>query len=300
MVGRRGVPARHDAGDQLELDDAWRSACLRHELPGCRSRRGLATWSPISSPRGAARSRSTSSTSAGSQAASAPTRACLPRSLSGHHAGCSPPVAPALQGARSEEKGLSRRFIGILMLDTSSRFPGDVGNARTWPFPVAYKVVRGAVPDRVTSREGMQPCWRRSRLPPTSLSPRAWMASPRPAASSRSIRMSWQPIAPCRWRRARCCRCRWLRASAQGRRPAVLTFSAEFSRRVISRAPARIRPLPCSACRQAPSSRGPSGPVTRSVSRDTLRAEVLHAATRAVAGDGSIGRAGARMHEHVT
>jgi Asp/Glu/hydantoin racemase len=29
------------------------------------------------------------------------------------------------------------------------RIPGDVGNALTWPFPVLYKVVRGASPERV-------------------------------------------------------------------------------------------------------------------------------------------------------
>lgn len=41
--------------------------------------------------------------------------------------------------------------IGILMLDTRfERFNGDIGNARTWPFPVQYKVVRGAVPNKVT------------------------------------------------------------------------------------------------------------------------------------------------------
>lgn len=41
--------------------------------------------------------------------------------------------------------------IGILMLDTAfERFNGDVGNARTWPFPVQYRVVKGASPDRVT------------------------------------------------------------------------------------------------------------------------------------------------------
>jgi Asp/Glu/hydantoin racemase len=36
------------------------------------------------------------------------------------------------------------------MLDT--RFPrprGDIGNATTWPFPVRYKIVKGAVPRRV-------------------------------------------------------------------------------------------------------------------------------------------------------
>lgn len=40
--------------------------------------------------------------------------------------------------------------LGILMLE--ARFPrilGDMGNARTWPFPVLYRVVRGASPERV-------------------------------------------------------------------------------------------------------------------------------------------------------
>ena len=45
--------------------------------------------------------------------------------------------------------------IGILMLDTRfERFNGDVGNARTWPFPVQYRVVRDATPNRVTRPEG--------------------------------------------------------------------------------------------------------------------------------------------------
>jgi len=40
--------------------------------------------------------------------------------------------------------------IGILMLDTRfPRVPGDIGNARTFPFPVRYKIVRGASPARV-------------------------------------------------------------------------------------------------------------------------------------------------------
>ena len=40
--------------------------------------------------------------------------------------------------------------IGILMLDTQfERFNGDIGNAQTWPFPVQYKIVRGAVPNKV-------------------------------------------------------------------------------------------------------------------------------------------------------
>jgi hypothetical protein len=40
--------------------------------------------------------------------------------------------------------------LGILMLE--ARFPrisGDMGNAGTWPFPVLYRVVRGASPERV-------------------------------------------------------------------------------------------------------------------------------------------------------
>ncbi len=49
--------------------------------------------------------------------------------------------------------------VGILMLD--ARFPriaGDIGNATTWPFPVLYRVVRSASPDRVVRRraEGLR------------------------------------------------------------------------------------------------------------------------------------------------
>ena len=44
--------------------------------------------------------------------------------------------------------------LGILMLDTVfPRLPGDVGNARTWPFPVRYLVVDGAVPGRIMGTE---------------------------------------------------------------------------------------------------------------------------------------------------
>ncbi|MCY3878135.1 MAG: aspartate/glutamate racemase family protein [Rhodobacteraceae bacterium] len=40
--------------------------------------------------------------------------------------------------------------VGILMLDTRfPRIPGDMGNAFTWPFPVQYRVVSGATPQRV-------------------------------------------------------------------------------------------------------------------------------------------------------
>lgn len=44
--------------------------------------------------------------------------------------------------------------VGILMLDTRfPRPPGDVGNATTWPFPVRYKVVKGAFPARLMGHD---------------------------------------------------------------------------------------------------------------------------------------------------
>jgi hypothetical protein len=40
--------------------------------------------------------------------------------------------------------------LGILMLEAKfPRIPGDMGNAGTWPFPVLYKVVKGASPEKV-------------------------------------------------------------------------------------------------------------------------------------------------------
>ena len=43
--------------------------------------------------------------------------------------------------------------VGILMLEARfPRVPGDMGNALSWPFPVHYRVVRGASPDRVVRR----------------------------------------------------------------------------------------------------------------------------------------------------
>ena len=50
-------------------------------------------------------------------------------------------------------KALYGAAVGILMLQARfPRIPGDVGNAATWPFPVLYKVVRGASPERVVRR----------------------------------------------------------------------------------------------------------------------------------------------------
>lgn len=44
--------------------------------------------------------------------------------------------------------------LGILMLEARfPRIPGDMGNATTWPFPVLYKVVQGASPERVVNQQ---------------------------------------------------------------------------------------------------------------------------------------------------
>ena len=47
--------------------------------------------------------------------------------------------------------------VGMLLLQTRfPRIPGDGGNAATWPFPMLWRVVGGATPDRVVrDREGV-------------------------------------------------------------------------------------------------------------------------------------------------
>lgn len=55
-----------------------------------------------------------------------------------------------MQGGRS----VYGASIGILMLEAHfPRIPGDIGNATTFPFPVHYKIVRGASPDRVVRKQ---------------------------------------------------------------------------------------------------------------------------------------------------
>lgn len=44
--------------------------------------------------------------------------------------------------------------VGVMMLET--RFPriyGDIANANTWPFPVQYRIVPGATPDKVVRKD---------------------------------------------------------------------------------------------------------------------------------------------------
>jgi len=57
------------------------------------------------------------------------------------------PPSPALAHGGKAIYGVP---LGVLMLDARfPRIPGDMGNATTWPFPVLYRVVRGATPERV-------------------------------------------------------------------------------------------------------------------------------------------------------
>ncbi len=62
--------------------------------------------------------------------------------------------------AEAGGKSLHGTPVGILMLDARfPRVPGDMGNALTWPFPVHYKIVRGASPDQVVrhNAQGLVP-----------------------------------------------------------------------------------------------------------------------------------------------
>lgn len=59
-------------------------------------------------------------------------------------------------------KSIYGAAVGILMLEARfPRIPGDMGNAETWPFPVLYRVVRGASPERVVKEkaEGLLPAF---------------------------------------------------------------------------------------------------------------------------------------------
>ena len=79
------------------------------------------------------------------------------RDVEGGAAG--PVVGPARQAAHARMayggKTVYGARVGILMLETRwPRVPGDTGNAHTWPFPVLYRVVRGATAKKVIVNRG--------------------------------------------------------------------------------------------------------------------------------------------------
>ncbi len=60
------------------------------------------------------------------------------------------PPAPSLARIARGGKSIYGAPLGILMLEARfPRIPGDMGNGETWPFPVLFRVVRGATPERV-------------------------------------------------------------------------------------------------------------------------------------------------------
>ncbi len=62
--------------------------------------------------------------------------------------------AKAIGGKAGGGKAVYGAPLGILMLQARfPRIPGDMGNAATWPFPVLYRVVKGASPERVVLRQ---------------------------------------------------------------------------------------------------------------------------------------------------
>ena len=53
-------------------------------------------------------------------------------------------------------KAIYGASVGMLLLETRfPRIPGDGGNAATWPFPMLWRVVSGATPDRVVRDRGV-------------------------------------------------------------------------------------------------------------------------------------------------
>jgi Asp/Glu/hydantoin racemase len=62
----------------------------------------------------------------------------------------SPAIYPANARIARGGKAVYGAPLGILMLEARfPRIPGDMGNGTTWPFPVLYRVVTGASPERV-------------------------------------------------------------------------------------------------------------------------------------------------------
>lgn len=61
-----------------------------------------------------------------------------------------PPSVPGRARIARGGKSVYGAPLGVIMLETRfPRVPGDIGNAQTWPFPVLYRVVPGATPQRV-------------------------------------------------------------------------------------------------------------------------------------------------------
>ena len=190
----------------------------------------------------------------------------------------------------SRRRSIHGVSIGILILETYfERFNGDIGNAKTWPFPVHYRIVKGASPDRITSLTGLE-----------MLEPFKQAADELIAAGVDGITTTCGFLALYQQELAAHCSVpvatsallqvpMVARILPNGKRPAILTFSAETL---------TVRHLECAGC-------DPTTPIygmpktsrfqhsirtgDTSVSFDTLRGEVLALADRAVTSDPTIG-----------
>lgn len=180
--------------------------------------------------------------------------------------------------------------LGILMLETYfERFNGDIGNARTWPFPVQYRIVKGASPNRITSLTSTE-----------FLQPFLDAADELIAAGVDGITTTCGFLALYQQELSQHCSVpvatsallqvpMVARILPRGRRPAILTFSAELlsSRHLESVGVDPATPvfgMPATSEFQRSIREGDA-----TVSFETLRREVLELAARAVRSDPSIG-----------
>ena len=180
--------------------------------------------------------------------------------------------------------------LGILMLDTKfERFVGDIGNGRTWPFAVQYHIIKGASPDRITNLTSTE-----------FLEPFKRAADELIAAGVDGITTTCGFLAVYQRELADHCTVpvatsallqvpMVARILPKGRRPAVMTFSAEsLTRRHLDSVgvdPATpVIGMPVTSAFQRSIRNGDT-----SVTFATLQSEVLHVARAAVANDPSIG-----------
>ena len=117
-----------------------------------------------------------------------------------------PDTTPPAVGIARGGKAVYGAPRGILMLEARfPRIPGDMGNAGTWPFPVLYRVVRGASPERVVLQgaRGLLPDFIAAAQELVELGaeavkrvPEAVSAGPGPCAPalpSLKVQASWRP-----------------------------------------------------------------------------------------------------------
>lgn len=180
--------------------------------------------------------------------------------------------------------------IGILMMETYfERFNGDIGNGRTWPFPVQYRIVTGATPDRVTDAAG-----------PNMLEAFKAAADELIAAGVEGITKTCGFLALYQKELAAHCRVpvatsallqvpMVARILPRGKRPAILTFSAEGLTAAHLEAVGVDPKTPMYGMPPASEFQRSIRQGDTSVAFATLEREVLEAVERMVQGDPSIG-----------